>query len=142
MKLSTNGLEFIKGFEAFRSTPYLCTGGYWTVGYGHALRKGESKEEVTRDRALEILSKDVRVAESAVSRLVKVALSQNQIDAIISFTFNLGGGSFQSSTLRQKLNRGEFEDVPSELMRWVRSGGKITKGLIRRRLAEATMFMG
>lgn len=81
-----------------------------------------------------------RIAERAVLRLISVPLTDGQFDALVSFTFNLGAGALQRSTLRRKMNRGEAEDVPAEFMKWVWAGGRKLKGLIKRRCAEALLF--
>ena len=78
------------------------------------------------------------MAERAVLRLIRVRLADDQFDALVSFTFNLGAGALQRSTLRRKVNREEHGEVPPEFMRWVWAGGRKLKGLIRRRAAEAS----
>jgi lysozyme len=78
----------------------------------------------TQAEATEPLRKDVRIAERAVLRLISVPLTDGQFDALVSFTFNLGAGVLQRSTLRRKVNRGEHESVPAELMKWVWAVGK------------------
>jgi lysozyme len=80
------------------------------------------------------------IAEQAVCRLVKVPLTDGQFDALVSFTFNLGSGALQRSTLRRKVNREEHEEVPREFLRWVWAGGRKLKGLVRRRAAEADLY--
>lgn len=84
---------------------------------------------------------DLSKIEYIVQRNIQVELNQGQFDALISFTFNLGAASLQRSTLRQKINRYEHEDVPKEFMRWIYAGGKILAGLIARRKAEAEMYV-
>ena len=91
-------------------------------------------------RALEILTGDAGKAANSVRRLIKVPLNQQQLDALISFTFNCGAGSLQISTLRKRLNRGEYAAVPHELDKWVVSAGKRLPGLVRRRKAEGVLF--
>lgn len=95
---------------------------------------------VDKDEALELLKTDVAVAERAIARLIGVPLTQGQFDALVSFTFNLGAGALQRSSLRSKLNRGEYEGVPAELRKWVWANGKKLTGLMRRRQAEATLY--
>ncbi len=89
-----------------------------------------------------MLRRDVQVAERAVLRLIDVPLTDGQYDALVSFTFNLGAGALQRSTLRRKVNREEHADVPAQLMRWVVAGGKRLRGLARRREAEASLYGG
>jgi len=86
------------------------------------------------------LCKDVEDAERAVLRLINVPLTDGQFDALVSFTFNLGAGALQRSTLRRVVNRGRHEDVPEQLMRWVKVQGRAMRGLVRRRRAEAGLY--
>lgn len=79
--------------------------------------------------------------QQAVRRLITVPLTQGQFDALVSFVFNLGSGALQRSTMRQKINREEHDEVPAELMKWVWAGGRKLNGLIRRRQAEGLMYM-
>ena len=88
-----------------------------------------------------MLREDLIGAEAAVERYIAVPLTDNQFAALTSFTFNLGTGSLKTSTLRKKLNRGDYDAVPSELARWVKAQGKTLKGLVRRRAAEGELFM-
>ena len=95
---------------------------------------------LTQAEATDILRKDVGIAERAVVRLISVPLTDGQFDALVSFTFNLGAGALQRSTLRRKVNRGEHESVPAELMKWVWAAGKRLPGLVRRRQAEGASY--
>ncbi len=88
----------------------------------------------------ELLRKDVGIAERAVLRLISVPLTDGQFDALVSFTFNLGAGALQRSTLRRKVNRGEHQAVPAELMKWVWAAGKRMPRLVRRRKAETSVY--
>ncbi len=137
------GLNLIKRFEGFSPTIYICPAGYPTIGYGHVVLAHEQVQfatGITPAEATELLRKDVGVAERAVLRLISVPLTDGQFDALVSFTFNLGAGALQRSTLRMKVNRGEHEGVPAELMKWVWAAGKRLPGLIRRRRAEALAY--
>jgi lysozyme len=135
------GLDLIKSFEGFSPTVYLCSAGVPTIGYGHAIKHGESFTSITEEDAENILAKDVEIAEKGVLRLINVPLSDGQFNALASFSFNLGTGALQRSSLRLKLNRGEYVDASDEFMKWVRAGGKVVKGLVRRREAERRMFL-
>ena len=117
--ITHDGIDLIKRFEGFSSTVYICPAGYPTIGYGHLVRLGESYTEISETEAEELLRKDVESAERAVIRLVNVPLTDGQFDALVSFTFNLGSGAFQRSTLRRKVNRQAHTEVPAQLMRWV-----------------------
>lgn len=143
MQLSRVGFSFIKSFEGFQSHVYLCPAGYKTIGYGHVLCKDEEfSTGISLFEAERLFWGDIRVAETAVQRLIAVSLRQGQFDALVSFAFNLGAGALQRSTLRRKINREEHDDVPQELIKWVWAGGKRLSGLIRRRQAEGVMYCG
>jgi GH24 family phage-related lysozyme (muramidase) len=142
MKISDKGLSLIKRFEGLYLQQYKCPAGYWTIGYGHLIARGEQIPLVVTEADADAwLQKDVGDAERAVGRLVRVAINQNQFDALVSFTFNLGAGALQRSTLRAKLNRGEYDDAASEFSRWTLAGGRRLPGLVKRRAAEKLMFM-
>ena len=137
------GLDLIKRFEGFSPTIYICPAGYPTIGYGHVVLAHEREQfaaGITKAEATELLRKDVRIAELAVLRLISVPLTDGQFDALVSFTFNLGAGALQRSTLRRKANRGEHECVPAELLKWVWAAGKKLPGLVRRRQAEVVAY--
>lgn len=141
MKTSPYGLRLIAQFEGFSPTVYADAAGLPTIGYGHLLRAGERFDApISRAQAEDLLRADVGLAERSVQRWIGVPLSQPQFDALVSFTFNLGGGALQRSTLRQKVNRAEHDEVPQEFMRWVWAGGRRLNGLIRRRQAEAMLY--
>ena len=111
-----------------------------TIGYGRVIHPGEHVDELTEPQASALLAADLTEAERSVLRYVDVPLTDGQFDALVSFTFNLGGGALQRSTLRRKVNREEHADVPAEFMKWVWAGGKKLKGLIRRRSAESLLY--
>ena len=138
--ITQDGIDLIKRFEGFSSTVYICPAGYPTIGYGHLVRSGESVTEISEAEAEELLRKDVETAERAVLRLVNVPLTDGQFDALVSFTFNLGSGAFQRSTLRRKVNRQTHAEVPEQLMRWVWAGGRKLRGLRKRRSAESILY--
>ena len=141
--ISKDGLDIICRFEGLSPVIYICPAGYPTIGYGHLITEANKKkflDGVDEDEALELLRSDVGKAERAVLRLIAVPLTQGQFDALVSFTFNLGAGALQRSTLRRKINREEHGDVPAELMKWVWAGGRKLKGLVKRRAAEAATY--
>lgn len=142
MKTSEKGINFIKSFEAFKERPYLCPAGVWTIGYGHVIGQNEHFDEISENYAHSMLAYDLKFAESAVSRNIDIELSQNEFDALVSFAFNLGSGALQRSTLRQKINYGiAGEDIYKEFMKWVYAAGRKLVGLVRRRSAEAEMYL-
>jgi lysozyme len=116
----------------------------WTIGYGHTSAAGEPTVvkgmKITRDEADAILRRDLGVFERGVNRRVKVGISQNQFDALVSFAFNVGLGAFERSTLLRKLNAGRYGDVPAELMKWTKGGGRELPGLVNRRRDEAGLW--
>ena len=147
-RLSRRGADFIARFEGCVLHLYNDPTNNATIGVGHLVHMGpingsepaEFRNGITRQRALELLAQDARAAAAAVRRLIRVPLKQHQLDALISFTFNCGEGSLQTSTLRRRLNAGEYDAVPEELRRWVFSQGKKLPGLVRRREAEGVLF--
>lgn len=142
MKASGECLALIQEFEGFSAKPYMCAGGHRTIGYGHVIKADEDfPRGISRKKAAALLAQDVCHAEQAVLRLLPVELTQGQFDALVSFTFNLGGGALQRSTLRRVLLRGEVSQAPRELRRWVFAGGKKLRGLVRRREAEIGLFV-
>ncbi len=144
MKTSQAGIELIKQFEGVRLESYVCPAGILTIGVGHTSAAGPPKVvpkmKITYQEANEILARDLVKYESAVDRLVTVPLSQNQFDALVSFTFNVGEGALAKSTLLKKLNAGKYSEVPAELMKWTKGGGRELPGLVRRRRAECALW--
>ncbi|MEQ1704631.1 MAG: lysozyme [Rickettsiales bacterium] len=114
--ITEDGIELIQNFEGFSPTVYLDAAGLPTIGYGHLLRAGEAemfRRGISHEAAVALLIKDVQTAERAVLRLITVPLTDGQFDALVSFTFNLGGGALQRSTLRRKINREDHVDSPA-----------------------------
>ena len=135
------GLSLIKKFEGCELEAYQCSAGVWTIGYGHT--KGvEAGDEISKEQAEEMLVEELHEYESYVNEYVTVALSQNQFDALVSWVYNLGPANLKASTMLKVLNSGEYEDVPAQIKRWNKAGGKVLEGLIRRREAEACLFQG
>jgi GH24 family phage-related lysozyme (muramidase) len=137
------GLDLIKRFEGFSPTVYVCPAGHPTIGYGHVVRLHEREQftsGITTEQAEALLRQDVQAAERAVLRLISVPLTDGQFDALVSFTFNLGAGVLQRSTLRRKVNRGDHANVPAEFRKWVWAGGRKLEGLVKRREAEAILY--
>lgn len=141
MRIGTSGLNLIKSFEGLSLIPYQDVIGVWTQGYGSTGGISNDSMPITEAEAVEMLKKDLVVAENAIARLIKVELSQNQFDSLCSFVFNLGSGSLQRSTLRMKLNREDYDGAANEFLKWNKAGGKIYAGLTRRRVAERELFI-
>jgi lysozyme len=156
VKVSQKCIEQIKKDEGVRSRPYQCPALLWTVGVGHVIDPNHAKVKLADrkqlpvpagwDRVLsaaeidEILRKDLNRFEAGVLRLIKVELTQGQFDALVSFSFNVGLGNLQNSTLRMKINRGDYEGAAEQFLVWTKAGGKVLKGLVIRRTHEKEMF--
>ncbi|MBX3176259.1 MAG: glycoside hydrolase family protein [Candidatus Hydrogenedentes bacterium] len=143
-RVNTAGVALVKEFEGFYENSYRCPAGVWTIGYGHT-RSVSRGQTITRAEAEALLQSDLASAGTDVQRLIDVPLSDNQFAALASFTFNVGPGALEASTLRKKLNRGQYDAVPIEMGRWVNAtvnGVKTTlRGLVRRRAAEAELWL-
>jgi lysozyme len=141
MKISAEGLALIKKFEGCELEAYKCSAGVWTIGYGHT--KGvEEGMTITKDQAEEMLLEELVEYEKAVEEAVHNQLDQCMFDALVSWTYNLGPTNLNSSTMLKVLNAGQYEDVPAQIKRWNKAGGKVLEGLTRRREAEALLFEG
>lgn len=154
MKISANGLKFLREVEGFDHRVYNDVAGYPTIGVGHLLTKQESmtgkiiigndavryENGLTNEQVDGLLDQDLDQFEDAVNRLVKVDLSQNEFDALVSFAFNVGVSAFRNSTLLRKLNAGDKSEVPHQLRRWNKAGGKIVPGLVNRREKEIKLW--
>lgn len=134
-----DGIDLIKEYEGLHLTPYLCPGGIWTIGWGHT-RTVYKGMQITQNEAEILLRQDLQNVELAVMQAVTVPLNENQFSALVSFAFNVGLGNFQRSTLLKLLNRGWYEQVPAQFMRWNRARGEVLGGLSRRRAAEARLW--
>lgn len=138
------GVDIIKVFEGFRSKPYKCVAGYWTIGYGQRITDAQVHQYaagISRELATVWLIQALRKRERRVESMVKVGITDGQFGALVSFVYNLGSGSLKSSTLLRKLNRGDHRDAADEFGRWVYAGGKRYNGLVRRRAAERLLYL-
>ncbi len=147
MMTNQEGLAIIKHYEGFSPTPYLDPIGIPTIGYGSIwgldrARVSMAHEEISEDDGEILLARMLHQTERAVRRLVGVPLSDHQFSALVSFTYNLGSGNLQRSTLRMKANRGDMAGAADEFPKWRRAGGRILKGLVRRRAAERRLWLG
>jgi lysozyme len=156
MKVSQKCIQQIKLDEGVKNKPYQCPALLWTVGVGHVIDPNHAKVPFSDRKALpipdgwnrvlsadeidEILRKDLTRFEAGVLRLIKVKLTQGQFDALVSFSFNVGLGNLQNSTLRMKLNRGDYEGAAEQFLVWTKAGGKVLPGLVKRRTHEKEMF--
>ncbi|EPI4792777.1 TPA: lysozyme [Klebsiella oxytoca] len=148
MQTSPEGIALIKGFEGCRLTAYPDpgTGGApWTIGYGWTypvdgkpIKPGMKIDQATADR---LLKTGLVSYENDVQKLVKVKLTQNQFDALVSFAYNVGSRALSTSTLLKKLNAGDNKGAADEFLRWNKAGGKEMPGLTKRRKAEREVFL-
>ena len=166
MKTSNKGIELMHLFEGYKTSPYLCSANMWTIGWGHVLYQDQIKLPLIRKNGYdgklrheyklkeddnkvwvkseleEIFKNDLIRFESGVLRLAPNLVShQSKFDACVSFSYNLGLGNFQASTLRQKIIRNEWDAAANEFLRWNKVGGKVLLGLTRRRIAEQKLFL-
>lgn len=137
----TQNKQAIKTAEGLRLTAYKDGGGVWTIGYGHTGADVREGLTIPLSEAERLLTRDLRVAEGHVNDAVKVKLTQNQFDALVSFVYNVGGGAFRSSTLLKLLNAGDYGNAADQLLRWNKDNGKVVDGLTNRRREERELFL-
>jgi lysozyme len=144
VKISNTGIKLIRGFEELRLKAYDDGVGVWTIGYGTtvingvAVKKGDT---CTLEQAKAYMAQDLKKFESAVNTAVKVPLNQNQFDALVSLTYNIGIGAFKDSTLLKKLNAKDYAGTAAQFPRWNRGGGRVLNGLVKRRKIEMELFL-
>jgi lysozyme len=140
------GLNLIKDFEGLRLSPYLCSAGVPTIGYGSTYYENGSKvslkdKQITEERAEELLAFHLKEHEHHVDSCVKVNISNNQFSALVAFCYNVGPGSLKKSTLLKLLNQNDIPGAAEQFLRWNKAGGKELAGLTRRRQAERSLFL-
>ena len=140
LSYSDQGLALTEQFEGLQLTAYQDPVGVWTIGYGHTGNDVQPGLTITQEQASALLLQDVASAVAAVNRLVTVPLTQNQFDALVDFTFNVGQGNLASSTLLRELNAGNTAGAAAQFLVWVYAGGVQLPGLVKRRQAEAALF--
>jgi lysozyme len=166
VKLRKAGADLMHRYEGCRNKPYLCPADIWTIGYGHVLYqqqiklpmvrkegytgltrskyalKPEDNRVWTKEEINELFRVDVANFERGVLRLVPGCVGrQGSFDALVSFAFNAGLGNLQRSTIRIKANRGDWEGAAEAFMAWVKGGGRVLPGLVKRRQAEKALFL-
>ena len=144
MKISDKGIALIKSFEGcvLEAYPDPGTGGDpWTIGYGHTGSEIYPGFTITQERADEYLRLDVQRFEQCVEQSLLVDVNQNQFDALVCFSFNVGCKALSGSTLLKLLNNGDSEAASQQFARWSKAGGKVMAGLVRRRDAERQLFL-
>jgi lysozyme len=139
-KYSSNGLALTKSFEGIELKAYQDSVGVWTIGYGHTGTDVKRGLVITQPQADILLAADVAWAVTAVNKAVTAPINQNQFDALVDFTFNLGAANFATSTLLRLLNAGDYAGAAAQFIRWNKAKGKVLAGLTRRRQAETDLF--
>jgi lysozyme len=133
------GVAIIKQFESLQLDSYRCEAGVWSIGYG-STRHVVPGMTITEEEAEERLRRDLEEAEAAVERMVRTKITDDQYSALVSLVFNCGEGNIAKSTLIRKVNANLPLEAWAEFSRWVHAGGRISQGLIRRRIAEQKLF--
>lgn len=139
-KISQEGVDLIKSWEGCRLKAYRCPAGVWTIGYGHT-HSAMDGLRITYDRAEELLKQDLQRFEKAITTLVKVPLTQNHFDALVSFAYNVGIEAFRNSTLLKLLNQKNYLLAADQFDRWTKVGKKTLPGLVSRRAEEKKLFL-
>jgi lysozyme len=141
MKISEEGISLIKKFEGCKLEAYLDAVDVPTIAYGRT-KDVKIGDICTQQQAEDWLEEELVEYAGYVEKAVTVPLEQNQFDALVSWTYNLGPSNLNRSTALKLLNMSEYDGVPAQLKRWNKAGGKVLDGLVRRREAEAEMFKG
>ena len=154
MQVDQRGKDLFKEWEGLVTHEYLDSGGAPTIGIGHLLTRSERtsgkitiggqaidyRNGLTEQQCWDLLGQDLDGAEGTVNEAVTVPLNQNQFDALVSFTFNVGDGAFLGSTLLKLLNQRQYDQVPEQLKRWNKDNGHVVQGLTNRRAKEVTLW--
>jgi len=141
MNISQKGIELIKSFEGFRAVPYKDIAGFLTIGFGHKIVAGEVFGAISSLEATAILHRDVQWAVTIINTAVEVTLTQNQFDALCSFTYNVGAHAFATSTLLKLINEDDFAGAAKEFLKWDIAGNKVSASLLARRQKEMELFL-
>lgn len=145
MSLSPEGINQICNFEGLKLSAYDDGNGVWTIGYGTTRypngKRVSEGDRCTLDQAKAYMQHDLKIFERAINSSVKVPLKQNQFDALVSLTYNIGVGAFKNSTLLKKLNLGDYKEAANQFDVWVNAGGKRLQGLVNRRAIEKKLFL-
>jgi len=158
MNISAKGIELIKHHEGLRFKPYRCPANLWTIGVGSVMYPEQAKlsmaermnfplrpednRQFTKEEVDGILRSDLARFERGVVQFCPVPLTQGMYDGLVSFSFNVGLGTLQRSTLRQKVLRGDKTGAGEEFLKYCMAGGKVLKGLQNRRIDERALFLG
>lgn len=157
MPISKQALDMIKHHEGVKLKPYRCPARLWTVGVGHVIVPDHAKtpfderlnlklpkewnRQLTMEEVDAILQTDLKRFEAGVRKLCPSNLSQSRLDALVSFSFNVGLGNLQRSSIRMRHNRGDFAGAADEFMKWTKAAGKVLPGLVKRRTDERNLYL-
>lgn len=140
-KTSDTGIALIQHFEGYSPFPYDDVIGVSTVGWGHVILDSDNLDyPLMPDEAETLLRNDLVKAERSVNQSVHIPLANCRFDALTSLSYNIGASNFQKSTLLRRVNEQRHNEVRAQFLRWVNAGGKMIKGLVRRREGEADMY--
>jgi lysozyme len=140
-KIGKKGIDLIKSFEGLELKSYLCAANVLTIGYGSTGPHVKKGMIITEAKAEKLLVEDLERFVEGVNKAVTSKINQNQFDALVSFAFNLGVGALQKSTLLKKVNANPSDkSIADEFEKWNKAGGKVLKGLVRRREAESDLY--
>ena len=146
MLVSPKCIEMIKHHEGVRLRPYRCPAGLWTVGVGHLIGDGKTLPDAwnrtfTMEEVNDILKEDLRRFERGVLRLCPNGLTQSRFDALVSFSFNVGLGNLQRSSVRMRHNRGDYAGAAEAFLMWTKAAGRVLPGLVNRRQDERALYL-
>lgn len=155
--ISDKAINMIRHHEGVRLKPYRCPAALWTIGVGHVLYPEQAKlpmaerlkyplqiehfRNFSHDEVNDILKNDLKRFEDGVRRLCPNSLSQSRLDALVSFSFNVGLGNLQRSSIRMKHNRGDFDGAADAFLMWTKAAGKVLPGLVKRRNDERALYL-
>jgi lysozyme len=147
MNASDKCLEIIRRFEGFRSAPYRCPAGLPTIGFGSTRYANGSRVQmtdpaITVEKANELLRETLKAFEQKVVGMTSGKTSQDEFDALVSFSYNVGSTALANSTLMRKLRAGDRQGAADEFLKWTRAGSTVLPGLVKRREAERALFLG
>ena len=142
MKIDKYGEKLIKNFESCKLTAYKADKSekYYTIGWGHYGTDVKKGMKISKERANELFRNDIKYFETSVNSCLKVKVTQSMFNASVSFTYNVGFGAFKNSSLLKYVNKKQFKKASNEFKKWNKCGGKVLKGLVKRRLLEKTEF--
>lgn len=145
--ISQNGIDLIKESEGFSDVPYKCSAGKRTIGWGHKIKEGEVFTKITKEQAETLLRTDTRWVEKTINNTISADLTQNEIDALASLIYNIGGTAFRKSTVLRKLNEDNYMDAADAFLMWDKVTNpetgehEFSQGLANRREKERELFM-